>query len=377
MGAGRSARLPSIDGIRAVCILLVVGGHASRGEDAQWLDYVFHGGLGVRIFFVISGFLIGSLLLRERLDTGTVGLGNFYARRVVRLLPAYLAFVVALVALDAWTRLDLSACGYATMLTFTKNYGCAVWIDAHLWSLSVEEQFYLLAAPLAALLRPRALVIVAAASLFVAPLGRVLSHYTGWAPFEGYSLLVQVDALGAGVILAFLVTTRPETLKRALLWRPTAIRVAALVAIYVVWVMREVGLFGHFFIPLGATIQSVAAAYLIGSYALVPAGLGFRLLNLRPMIWLGLISYSVYLWQQVFFAAPGYFAEGDAWLLSPPVNIVLAIAAGAVSSALFERPFFGLRARLRRSARIEPEPAPSEAVALVLGPSEPVRESRG
>src|SRR5690242_6133910 len=91
--------IPSLDGLRAVSILMVLGGHLvqSGTAPALFLPFApfFSGGLGVRIFFVISGFLISSLLLREQQDSGYVSLRNFYIRRFIRLAPVQVIFVAA------------------------------------------------------------------------------------------------------------------------------------------------------------------------------------------------------------------------------------------------------------------------------------------
>ena len=111
----------------------------------NYVATLFDGALGVRIFFVISGFLISLLLQNEMMSSASgVSLTKFYIRRFLRLAPAQIAFVFALFLLTKVTSLELRACQYLTALTYTKNYWCGSWVDGHLWSLSVEEQFYLL-----------------------------------------------------------------------------------------------------------------------------------------------------------------------------------------------------------------------------------------
>ena len=167
-----STRLPSLDGLRAISIATVIGGHAISAyplpKQLDLLGYFFDGSVGVRTFFVISGFLITYLLLRERNREGAVDLKAFYKRRILRIVPASYAFIAVLFAFNAWAQ--LSPCNFVTSLTYTKNYGCTAQIDVHLWSLSVEEQFYLLWPVIVSYLSPARCTIVAIVICFLAPI---------------------------------------------------------------------------------------------------------------------------------------------------------------------------------------------------------------
>ena len=141
-----TGRLPSLDGLRAVSILLVLGWHLNDRNRIPGFGYVtyYYGTLGVQIFFVISGFLISWLLLADEAAAGSVSLRSFYARRALRILPVQFAYLAVLALLTLTTALRWSGCEVATALTYTKDIACQTWADAHLWSLSVEEQFYLI-----------------------------------------------------------------------------------------------------------------------------------------------------------------------------------------------------------------------------------------
>lgn len=133
-----SERLPSLDGLRAVSIAMVIGAHAIGAFGLPgWLQpfaFIIDGDLGVRIFFCISGFLITHLLLHERKRTGSIDLKAFYVRRALRIIPVAYAFIAVLLILTALGQLHLPACNFVTALTFTKNYACAALPDGHLWS---------------------------------------------------------------------------------------------------------------------------------------------------------------------------------------------------------------------------------------------------
>ena len=136
-------RIPSLDGIRALCILMVLGAHAAHtdGFPQEWLGaipYLINGSLGVQVFFVLSGFVIAYLLAREGQVFGAISLSEFYIRRVLRIFPVYYCFFFVFLSLTLLTGKGPSLCQSVTILTFTKNYGCGSWLDGHLWSLSVE-----------------------------------------------------------------------------------------------------------------------------------------------------------------------------------------------------------------------------------------------
>src|ERR1700730_13855580 len=140
-------RIPSLDGLRAVSILLVLFGHASLSDGAPHALKPFNhaGNIGVRFFFVISGFLITTLLLKEKSQTGTISMKKFYQRRILRIFPAAYVFiaVMGLLASLGWIALRRGELFYAASFTMNYHDFHAVWLG-QLWSLAVEEQFYLL-----------------------------------------------------------------------------------------------------------------------------------------------------------------------------------------------------------------------------------------
>lgn len=365
-----SNRIPSLDGFRAISIAMVLFGHLSgtRGFPEVAANAVDHSlgdiaHLGVLIFFVISGFLITSLLMSEREHTGTIGLKQFYLRRVLRIFPAFYVLILAL-AVATWLGwIQLTGRDFAFAVTYTTNYDSVrAWQIGHLWSLAIEEQFYLLW-PLALLmLRERRALLSAVAAIFIGPLVRVsLSEYV--AHVDPHSVLANTaifpamfDYLATGCALALL---RPWLLTQRWYLRITASRWLLLAVPLVFAINRFSGFMAVML--LGSPILNVCLAMLIESCTRHERTLVGRFLNWKPVAALGVLSYSLYLWQQPFIDR-----HSDAWVNAFPQNVVLGFVAALLSYFVVERAFLGLRKRLRRATPLperfdEVDPTPNEA----------------
>ena len=301
----RTVQRPEIQGLRAVAVLLVLVFHL-------WPDHLAGGYVGVDVFFVISGFLITSLLLRELDRSGTVSLREFWARRMRRLLPAAL-LVLAVSAVgtllleprSVWPQFlrEILAAGLYVenwiLALDSVNYLAAENTASpaqHYWTLSAEEQFYVVW-PLLALLATwiavragrsrRTTLFVVLTVAVVASLGYSLwitVHDPGWAYFVTPA---RAWEFGAGALLAFAPAPRGHTLPRVLVgWAGLATLVACAVALDATTPM-----------PGTAAMVVVLAAAAVIWVADPPGMLSHaRLLTLRPARWLGDVSYATYLW---------------------------------------------------------------------------------
>lgn len=284
---------PWLDGIRAVCIFLVLLEH---GADEYLPDWNF-GGTGVGIFFVLSGYLITGILLDEFSQTKTIAIKQFYIRRLARLMPALLLVVVIgdliFLALGRYQEIKASFFSLSYLMNYaTLAYGQYLPGFGHTWSLAVEEHFYLLW-PLAMLWLltrksdAQALRIILLACLIVL-LWRFLLIFLGAPPRLLYvGSLERADTLLYGCAAAFAIRMG---------WRPGMLTFALGV------ILVAYRLFGEDQPP---QLQAVALG--IGG-ALMLAGLDFssgscvrKALSWRPIIFIGAISYSIYLWHEVLF----------------------------------------------------------------------------
>jgi peptidoglycan/LPS O-acetylase OafA/YrhL len=349
-------RIPSLDGFRAISILMVLYGHlggtrnyptATVGTLGQWLGDLGH--LGVLVFFVISGFLITTLLMGERQKTGTISLKQFYWRRVLRIFPAFYALLLALALATLLGWMHLTGRDFAFAMTYMVNYYPShPWQIGHLWSLSIEEQFYLLW-PLALLvLRERRALILAIAAIFAAPLLRAAIreytfHINPHTPLADMSIFpAMFDYIATGCALALL---RSWLLTQNWYLRLTASR-WLLLAVPLVFLINRLD--GYTLAMLfGSPILNVCVALLIESCTRHDRTLAGRFLNWKPVAALGVLSYSLYLWQQPFLNR-----HSDAWVNAFPQNLVFAFVAALLSYFVVERAFLGLRNRFRRDAAL-------------------------
>ncbi len=347
-----SGRLPSLDGLRATSIAIVVLAHLVstgvvplRAVGKAVFETVTAGGeLGVSFFFVISGLLITHLLLREQSRHGAISVRSFYYRRAFRILPAAYLYIGAVWLLSHLGVFEVRPAEFRSALFFYWDYARSSngLMLFHLWSLSIEEQFYLLWPWLIVLCGSRQrLVKVCVWAFCVWPLVRVVGYFVlpGLRSRATYLFHVRADLLICGGLLAALGSDPKGSaiLKRCLRYRPH------------VW--GGVYLFGlepllmycfgaRFSFPIGYSLEAVA----IGAIALWAITAWdrqwlARLLNLRVVAHLGAISYSLYLWQQlVIFRGAQY---GLRWTIP-----LLIVAAAELSYWGIEQPFLRLRARL-------------------------------
>ena len=352
-----SGRIPSLDGLRALSIGMVLIAHLTGTRNFPWVEEIGRwqlGTFGVRVFFVISGFLITTLLLEEADRYGTISLRGFYMRRFFRIFPAFYALCAVLFVLDRTGVIALHSRDLLVAVIYTMNYHRdRAWYVGHIWSLSVEEQFYLLwpAVLLFAGIR-RGLMAAAAVVLLAPPLRLATGFVASFRPGIGETFQTVADSLATGCLLAGLgpwLAQSPRW-RRLLDWRwfwwtvPLVVAASARnPSAKLEWLVGE-------------TVMNVGIALVIARTIHRPDEPIGRLLNTRPFVWIGTLSYSLYLWQQVFINR-----HGTSLPQSFPVNLALTLVVAVASYNLIERPFLRLRARIERSRRRAPAPTSAPA----------------
>lgn len=337
-----SKRIPCLDGIRAISISLVLLAHfvgtVGRNVPKLLLPFTKMGNLGVRIFFVISGFLITTLLISEYKKTGTISLLKFYFNRTFRIFPAFYAYIFAILIAYTTGFISLSDGDLFHAVTYTTNYHHdRAWELGHLWSLAVEEQFYLLWPAMFLLFGMRGALRVSTMYLIIGPVVRVLT----WKYFPndrvgiGESFQTVADSIATGCVFAFIKTKLDEN---AVFTRIQSRGVTVVGLIILIVVLDHFKGYISFMFPVGETVLNLSIVLFIDWCLRNSSSNLGRLLNTQPLIFMGVLSYSLYLWQQPFLNR-----HSDAFIASAPINLILVFLCAILSYYLVENPFLRIR----------------------------------
>ena len=355
--------VPELDGMRGYGVLAVIAIHAGvPGFQGAFL--------AVDMFFVMSGFLIASLLIQERQTHGSISLGHFYLRRAVRLVPALVVFLAAAAAYGALCpgSHDAGPTLQAVPLTLAHVANLAraahwhtLGLIDHTWSLAIEEQFYLLVAPLLALLLARRVPLRRLAVLFVVGAAAItLQRARLWAATgDMHRVYFGTDTHGDGLLLGVAaaclyrsgLVPRSASARRALQAASLA-SIAALAGLFaVVQVDRPAFLFRG-----GYTLVAVLVAVVVYQVVTAPLPSLRAVLGMGWVVFVGRMSYGLYLWHLPVLRA---FRPADA--VERPVEAaaraLLAVGIAAASFVLVERRFLRLKKRYRG---VSPTRTPAE-----------------
>ena len=344
--------IPSLDGLRAISIGLVFIAHAAGTTQApKFLDpLVPIGNLGVKVFFVISGFLITTLLLREFAKTGSVSLRDFYIRRVLRIFPAFYAYIAIIVALHLLGFLPLAGRDLIHALTYTANYNAhsvsfhfdpaQEWYLNHLWSLSVEEQFYMLWPATFVFVGPRRGTWIVVGTVLAVPLIR-LAMWLSLPPLPpaAYTRQFQsvADSLATGCLLAL-----SYNWLTGWSWYLKLLSSRWFLGLAAAGILSALLLFkidNYAYYIAGQTLVNLVIGVCVDRSVRFPDTHFGRLLNLGPIKFVGILSYSLYLWQEPFLNP---FDE-TSFHTRFPWNLGFAIVAAVASYYVVERPFLKFR----------------------------------
>jgi peptidoglycan/LPS O-acetylase OafA/YrhL len=347
-----AGRIRELDGWRGVSILLVLFHHAlyfafpmAAGRSTRVHHLIMYSGeLGVRIFFVISGFVITRLLILEERKYGSISVRGFYVRRLFRILPVFYCYVLAVSIFSwlGWTPVTRFEQFSAALFFHDWQFYFQDWFLGHSWSLAVEEQFYIVF-PLFWLLAParwRPILLVGTLAAFLA--WSVFFQFGIGDQFLSVTAIAGFSCIHVGALLAVF---EPRVMKMAARV-PGWLGIGILLVLFVHPVPHN---------RLAESLYGVAAPFALGLTLMCSvAGKGWLSAALtRPAIQgCGLVSYSAYLWQQLFLGAAGSYGNPGAGRAFHFSALLLPVVAGA-SFYWIEGPCtrFGRRLAMRVSGR--------------------------
>lgn len=341
----RNGRYEGFDGLRGISILLVIISHLGFWSNfppdiAARVIPVLGANAGVNLFFVISGFLITAILLKEKCDYGSISVRLFIIRRVLRLMPAFLLFVVVIGLLMSSGLIQSSGLALLLSAFYLYNfvpYGHLYTSElAHTWSLAIEEHFYLIWPWLVAKFEMEALYKLAIKMLLICFVGYIL--------VSGIKYRWTIPGV-APILVGCLISIYHFGLspRRLFRWKPSdkVIGMAALL----LWILP-------LFVP--PSVYKLVYLPQICGFGLIvywvfrnSCSRVVKVLELRPLVYIGTISYGLYLWQGLFVTnGPG----GKLWIQHFPQNIFLTLAAAMLSYHFFEKHFLRIKKRFVRDS---------------------------
>jgi len=339
--------IPGLDGLRALAVLIVMVAHLG-------FEHIVPGGFGVTVFFFISGFLITRLLLAESEKSG-IGLKNFYLRRFVRLYPALLFMLFGTVAIYGLTGIGGPTGTELTAGVFYFTNIFQVFVRAttdglpfmpwtHLWSLAVEEHFYLIFPAFMLLCRKnwRRAATVLSLILVAVPLWRTFIMFGTDLPYADYNYMMtdaRFDSLAWGCLLSVLLHLKGnlKAFKPLLGLIPAALAGIAILASFLIRdeTFRYIARF---------TLQGAALFVLVlNFYYLKALSFVVNMMEWKWLAWIGQLSYALYLWHvPIYDLVHRAMDRGPVSLL---LTTVASFAISAVSFYIVEKPFVALRKR--------------------------------
>jgi peptidoglycan/LPS O-acetylase OafA/YrhL len=354
------SHIPALDGIRGISALLVFCAHAGLLPRQ-------YGALGVAIFFVLSGFLITWLLLRENEVSGSVSMKGFYIRRTLRIFPAFYVFWGVCIAAAFMAGNAVNRAEVVSSFCYLGDYYNALkelfprgpkGIMGITWSLGVEEKFYLIWPWVFVRYRNnlRHLLNIVLVGICLVWIYRVCVCLLGISPLDylRYAFESRVDNIMYGCALAIAIKTGrfQITLERLTSYRLLPIIVVAGLGI-LVWLEDSVGPTFHYL--AGMTLDAGLITLLLAQLINLSGTKLWGWLNSRPLRFAGRISYSVYLYHFTVIALVGHFMPNARWSLQLIIAFTLTVTSATLSYRLIERPFLLLKERFAVKPKVTKE----------------------
>ena len=333
-----SGRIPSLDGLRTISIILVIIGHLFHVLGLG--GFGNFGNLGVRIFFVISGFLITGLLLKEIAKTKKIDLLKFYFRRTLRIFPPYYFYLLVILGVTLFGFIAIPLSSFISSATYTSNYfNPANWYLGHTWSLSIEEQFYLILPGVLLLLGVRKTKVFLCLVFLISPFVRVFLYkfFGDDATWIGKGFQSNMDALAIGCLLSLFYTELHQNPLYLRFLNSKLVIILPIIIVSLNFLTNRPLIFYGVSLSAMNLLIALCLDWVVTNYNSA-AG---KILNAAPMVTLGMMSYSIYLWQQPFFNP-----DNPSILTQTPFNFVGLAVMTLISYYLVEKYSLKLRQNL-------------------------------
>jgi peptidoglycan/LPS O-acetylase OafA/YrhL len=348
-----SSRIPSLDGLRAIAIGIVLFAHGASTVSTDnpiyqlIVSYLGNGRFGVVLFFVLSGYLITTLMKREIEKTSQFNLQKFHYRRFFRILPVFLLYLITVTFLANRNVITLTPEQIFFTSCFLINYS-HIWLDTsdpsywflgHFWCLAIEIHFYLIWPLVLVYGGFRRALQIAVAVVLLSPAIRLLT-YLLFPSVQAHITVMTHTSLDPLMLGAIVALVQDKARFQHFAEKIFKIPHFPLLCVCLIFLSRtfDLAFDGMYYLPLGYALDSLLFAALTHYYVSKPHGQVGRILNSHLLASIGLISYSLYVWQQLFLTELNL-----TWLGSFPVNYVVVFVVATTSYLCIEKPFLKLR----------------------------------
>jgi len=337
-------QLPSLNGLRGISIILVIMFHLNLFYNPI-LIRIFNGGLGVNIFFVLSGFLITTLCIKEIKLTGNLSLKSFYIRRILRIFPVAYLFIGTIFLLNLILHLNIAkiqffgAMFYITNISYFRSHSFT-WFFGHYWSLSVEEQFYII---FPFILKKKenifffAIVFIALILPFLCLLEEFVPTLNRGLFYGLTHYFIKFQSISVGCIFSIMSFRKSFDFE----FIGSTKILGNIIAFFLLFYLGYDEFYSIKAVYINLLI-SILTGYIIISNITESTDFFYRLLNAKLLSFIGVLSYSIYIWQQIF-------TSGDSSLskifVTYPTNLIFIIIVPIISYFCYERYFLKFKSK--------------------------------
>ncbi len=342
---------PSLNGVRGVSIIVVIMAHLHLTESKDSIyTYIFNGTLGVNIFFVLSGFLITTLCIKEQNLTGRLSLKEFYIRRVLRIFPVAYLYLAVVFILNAVFVLGVSKLQFIGSIFYLMNLSHFKnnqfpWLTGHYWSLSLEEQFYII---FPFILKKSARLFFYTVIFLVVGLPVLYTLQEFYKPLSKgvfYAFIryfIMFQPIATGCLFSLLAFKKVFDYQ----WIASTKVIGNIIALVLIVVLKyDPYIYWATHVVYVNLLISVLIGYIIISNITASEDLIYRFLNTKLLSSIGILSYSIYIWQQIFTSQDTRLPK---YLVVFPYNLIFIVVVPLLSYFFYEKYFLQLKSKFNK-----------------------------